>query len=200
MKRYLLLTFFTIALLLSACQSVPETVAPSTPEAGYPSAGQDATNNYGYPVPEQTAPTDIAYPAPSSLPTLAVGELPVPPAEALIPEQGKAALTGVLYSYTINAVIPGTQIYLTPAVGENLDQVPLALVGPQDSRGDIVATTDENGYILMNNLPPGNYYLVVWAPLNYSIVETADMIQTPLLIQLKADETLQLGVTYLSWP
>jgi hypothetical protein len=200
MKRYSLLTFLTILILLSACQSIPVTAMPNASIGDYPSEGQDASSNNGYPIPERIAPTDVAYPAPSSLPILAAGELPVPPTETLIPERGKAALTGVLYSYTIKAVIPETQIYLTPAVGNNLDQVPLALVGPQDSRGDIVATTDENGYILMNNIPPGNYFLIVWAPLNYSIVETADMIQTPLLIQLKTDEIFELGVTYLSWP
>lgn len=200
MKRYFFLTLLAFSILLSGCQQTPETAAPGGTGTGYPATGQDASNNYGYPVPEQTAPTDVDYPAPSSLPTLGVGELPKPPAETLIPEQGKAALTGVLYSYTINAVIPGTQIYLTPAIGDNSDQVPLALVGPQDSRGDIVAATDENGYILMNNLTPGNYFMIVWAPLNYSIVETAEMMQKPLLIELKADETLELGVTYLSWP
>lgn len=187
MKRSLLSVLLILAIQLSACSQTPEVKPTEVIESGYPVTGQ-------------LGPTAQGYPAPSSLPTLKPGELPQPPVDTPKPEAGKAALSGILYSYTVGAVIPGTPFYLTPAIGENQDQVPLALVGPQESRGDILGSTDENGYILMNNLPPGNYFLVVWAPLNWSVVETSDKIQTPLMINLKADESLNLGVSYISWP
>ncbi len=187
MKRMFLSITLLLAILMSACSQVKTNEPTEAGELGYPAQGS-------------LEPTDLGYPAPISLPTMRSGETPKSPIDTPKPETGKAALSGVLYSYTINSVIPGTPIYLTPAIGENKDQVPLALVGPQESRGDIIGTTDENGYILMNNLPPGNYYLVVWAPLNWSVVETADKNQTPLMIVLKSDESLNLDVAYVSWP
>lgn len=177
-----------LMLLLSACSNQTPNVATATPFEEV------------YPAPGPVNQVEQAYPPASFLPTLKPGELPEPPAESLKPDEGKSALNGVLYSYTIHAVIPGTVFYLTRAVGENNDQVPLALLGQQETRGDIAGSTDENGFIQLNNIEPGNYYMVVWAPLNWAVVETEAQNQTPLLIKLEANESVNLGIAYVSWP
>ena len=180
--------FVILMLLLSACGNQTPNVATATPFEEV------------YPAPGPVNQVEQAYPPASFLPTLKPGELPEPPAEILKPDEGKSALNGVLYSYTIHAVIPGTVFYLTRAVGENNDQVPLALLGQQETRGDIAGSTDENGFIELNNIEPGNYYMVVWAPLNWAVVETEAQNQTPLLITLAANESVNLGIAYISWP
>lgn len=115
-----------------------------------------------------------------------------------IPEPGKASVSGLLYSFTGKGPIPGTLFYLTP-VGE-LDDPPNVLVGPRSDQGDIRGISDDKGQIVLNNVPPGNYYLVVWAPYNWILAVESETDATPRLIILEPNQRVNLGIIYLSWP
>lgn len=113
---------------------------------------------------------------------------------------GKTYLRGILYSYTIDSIIPGTGIYLTPAVGDNNNEFPTMLVGPQESRGDIATFSNLEGIFEFNDVEPGNYYLIVWAPLSWSVVVNSETDQQPMLIELSANQQLDMGIALVSWP
>ncbi len=119
-------------------------------------------------------------------------------ADPPIPQSGKASISGLLYSFTGRSPIPGTLYYLTPA-GE-MGSPPNILVGPREEEGDIRGTSDERGQIRLNNIPPGSYYLVVWAPYNWILAVESEANMTPYLITLKPDQRLNLGIIYVPWP
>ncbi len=123
-----------------------------------------------------------------------------PPEDALKPAHGTASISGLVYSYTVHRVLPKTLYYLTPAIGENDDIIPPLLIGPEVENGDIASTTDEHGQINLTDIPPGNYYIILWAPLNWSIVESSPTEQVPRLIELKDGDRQALGNLYVSWP
>jgi hypothetical protein len=123
-----------------------------------------------------------------------------PPEDALEPAHGTASISGLVYSYTVNRVIPKTLYYLTPAVGENDDIIPALLIGPEEDNGDIKSETNRLGQIYLKDVPPGNYYIVVWAPYNWSIVENSPTEQVPRLIKLKEGDRQVLGNLFVSWP
>ncbi len=123
-----------------------------------------------------------------------------PPEDTLGPESGAASISGLVYSYTVNRVIPKTLYYLAPAVGENDDIIPSLLIGPEEDNGDIKSETNGLGQIYLKDVPPGNYYIVVWAPYNWSIVENSPTEQVPRLIKLKEGDRQVLGNLFVSWP
>lgn len=125
---------------------------------------------------------------------------PIPPADAPPPEAGMAALSGALYSYTINKIIPQTMFYLTKAEGENRDAMPGFLAGPDPARGDIVKQSDTYGNFQLAAVPPGSYFLIVSAPYNWCPAEISPDDSTPRRIQLAAGDRLALGIVYVSWP
>ncbi|NIV28437.1 MAG: hypothetical protein GWN58_02645, partial [Anaerolineae bacterium] len=116
-------------------------------------------------------------------------------------DSGKASVIGMLYTYTGHGPVPGTVCYLTPAKGDaEQPRPPAVFSGPQAEAGDVSGTSDEGGWIALNNIPPGNYYLAVWAPYNWIIADESDVDRTPRLITLEAGQQLDLGQIYLSWP
>ena len=123
-----------------------------------------------------------------------------PPVNAEKPDPGAASISGLVYSYTVHRVLPGTLLYLTPALGENKNIVPNLLIGPVEENGDITGTTDELGQINLKDIPPGNYYIILWAPYNWPIVEISPTEQTPRLIELKEGDRQALGILFVSWP
>ncbi len=144
-----------------------------------------------------------ATPSPVSSPVSATGATPlVPqaPPEAPAPEPGKASVSGVLYSFSVDRNIPETVFYLTPARGEAPTEPPTILAGPHPEEGDVRGVSDAQGRVTLNNAPPGNYYMAVWAPYNWILVTESDTDPTPRLITLSADGREDLGMLYLCWP
>jgi hypothetical protein len=142
------------------------------------------------PVDEQTS---ITQPSPSTLSINASAEVP-------LSEPGKASISGTLYSYTIERILPETVFYLTPAVGEDKRSMPAILVGPIEEKGDIRGVTDINGQFALNDIPPGNYFLITWAPYNWAPAVISETEQRARLIELEAGQREALGILYLSWP
>jgi hypothetical protein len=125
---------------------------------------------------------------------------PLPPSDAPQPEPGMAALSGALYSYTINKIIPETMFYLTKAQGDHRDSMPGFLAGPDPARGDIVEHSDPYGNFQFADIPPGRYFLIVSAPYNWCPAEISPGDPAPRLIALSAGDRLALGIVYVSWP
>jgi len=115
-----------------------------------------------------------------------------------VPKAGKAALCGVLHStYMDPSVIPKTAFYLMRAMDDSL---PTILTGPSVEKGDIQGVSDEMGMIFVSDIPPGNYYIVVWAPYNWILAVQSPEDLTPRLFALGPDRQHMLGVIYVPWP
>lgn len=136
----------------------------------------------------------------SILPTLENGQLPPAPSDAPTPQEGKASISGTVFSYTSFIVIPDTTIYLTPAQGNKQELFPM-LTGPNPQAGDIQGRTDSKGRLFINNVPPGNYFIIVWAPYSWSVVvDRSKDPPSPLLFSFEANRKYPLGVLQVSWP
>ena len=181
-----------IALLINACSF------PATPQSGTSSAGPGPQNQVS-PEPGSALPP---YPAPeqAKAATYAVGELPGAPMSAPEPEPGKASISGIFFSYTIRQTIPETAFYLTSGIGPDQREMPPILIGPRSEKGDISGRSSPDGQIALNAIAPGCYYLVVWAPYNWAVAQVSETDNSPLLLELSADQARQLGVIFLSWP
>jgi len=117
------------------------------------------------------------------------------------PTAGNASLSAVLYSPGVNRVIPGTNFYLTPAIEQDGQLlIPTLYSGPNPESGDVAGFTNDYGQLLLDNVPPGNYYLAVWTVYNWPLAFGAPDAQLPLLIQVAAGETKNLGLLYVEWP
>ena len=125
---------------------------------------------------------------------------PVAPLHAPLPKNGWSSISGTLYSYTIDSILPDTMFYLTRAIGQDKTLFPPILTGPDEDAGDIRAFTDDNGQFALDNVPPDSYFLITWAPYNWVPAEVSPGSQSPRLIKLEAGQSEALGVLYLSWP
>lgn len=153
----------------------------------------------GGPSPTEAVTASGPRPPANAAPTQSANSLN-PPAFAPEAEPGTASISGVIYSYTISRILPETLLYLTPAIGDQADTVPPLIIGPEEDSGDIITTSNVKGEVLLDDIPPGSYYMIVWAPLNWSIVEASDEDPSPRLIRLEAGEQIPLGVLFVSWP
>jgi len=147
-------------------------------------------------LPPTTAPSSVTEspisPLPSPAATQTAHSLPVP-------EPGKAAVGGEIFSYTGNGPVPGTFLYLY-ALQQGTTDIPAVLGSARTEQGDISGKTDEQGRFVLNNVPPGDYYLAIWAPLTWLIIPRSRSDETPRLISVKADERVDLGRLELAWP
>jgi hypothetical protein len=117
------------------------------------------------------------------------------------PEAGKASLSGLLYSYSLGQVIPGTQFYLTKAITVSNKLIPPTwYTGPKEEMGDVNGFSDSWGRFSFDNVPPGDYYLAVWTVYDWLLAFESREAKEPLLIQLKAGDQLSLGRLYVEWP
>jgi hypothetical protein len=97
-------------------------------------------------------------------------------------------------------MIPDTDFYLTAALGDK-KEIPPVFTGPNLKIGDITGRSDKNAEFQLDNLPPGAYYLIVWAP--YSWIPAVNPSTDPardFLIEVKAGQKYPLGVVQFAWP
>ena len=193
MKINNLVLAFILFLVISitACSGAPASPLATQTLASLGSQG-------GYPAPIQEA---TSYPAGKIFVTmLPEGVLPEAPKKAPDTTSDTASISGVLYSYNNRQVIPQTEFFLIPAVGPEKRDVPPVIVSPESKRGEIISTSGDSGEINLKDIPPGNYYIVIWAPMNWVIAQNSESDITPRLIELKAGSRIPLGVVYVSWP
>lgn len=190
MNKFLGVIFCGIlALSLMSCQVTTELPIPASTFA--------VTQPEAYPALQSQ---NSAYPMAEGLENLPTQITPNPPANAPEPEAGKGSISGTLYSPTQKMVIPDTQFYLTPGWGEDHLEVPPIFVGPQVDKGDISLITDNLGNFSVNNIPPDNYYLVVWAPMTWDVAQVSETDIQPMLLEIMADQMYPYGIVYVSWP
>ena len=196
-KVYFYLLCLTAIFVLSSCSPAQVNISTPTPEAD-PTAVVEA----GYPAPGETqSALDISKMYPSANdPNFNTVQTPEASVKAAEPEPGMASISGMIFSDTIDRVIPDTMFYLTPAIGEQKNEIPPAFVGPVAENGDIVGKTDKEGQFSINNIPPGSYVLVVEAPYNWSVGQIGENIFEPLIIKADSDQKTDLGVVFVSWP
>lgn len=138
----------------------------------------------------------IAVPSDINAITELAGETKAP-----TPQEGMAALSGVLYSPVVNRIIPGTQFYLTPAIEQDGQlHIPTLFEGPKEAEGDIIGISNDQGQILLDNIPPGNYYMPVWTIYDWPLAFGGQDEKLPLLITVEAGEQIDLGLLYVQWP
>jgi hypothetical protein len=123
---------------------------------------------------------------------------PTPAPTLARPAPGEAAIQGKLIVTGTQQPLSETVFYLTPGIGEQGDEPPVALGAIQAQ--DIQGRTEMDGSFVLTDVPPGNYYMVIWAPLNWSILPEPDQDETPRLLELEAGQTLNLGEMVIIWP
>lgn len=135
-----------------------------------------------------------------TVPGLTLQASPEPPKDAPLPQPGKASISGVLYSFTLPHVLGNTLFYLTSAVGTDRRQMPNLLIGPEDKKGDIRGYTNARGQFALDNIPSGNYYLIVGVPYNWIPAVISGEDETPQLIELYPSQRKPLGIVLVPWP
>lgn len=171
----LILRLLAACMLLAACARVPQPTIP-TPTATPP-------------------PSPSAEPTPSAAPhELVLIEPPEPESSSV------GSLAGALYSLSGRGPIPGTTFFLTAATGEGRTAPPSVLTGAKTTAGDILATSGANGEFAFDAIPPGRYYLAVWAPYDWILAVQSETDDTPRLIEVEAGQRLDLGRVDVPWP
>ncbi len=164
-------------------------------EEGYPFEIQDGDPSIGYPLVNQLEDPSIGYPEPviTKINPEEIKLFPTPPD----PDPGLASLSAVLYTPYLSQIIPDTSFYLMPAIGEN-NEVPPIISGPDVNQGDVHGFTNDQGFLVLNNISPDLYYLVVWSPYTWTLAENKDGI--PLLIEIISDSKNDLRSIDVPWP
>jgi hypothetical protein len=139
------------------------------------------------------------------LPTATVEVSPVAPTTPAIEvppprESGLASLGGTLVTIYGDGPIPGTVFYLTRAIDDNGARPPSVLSGYHADRGDVRGTSGDHGELVLDAVPPGRYYLAVWAPYNWILAVESETDDTPRLIEVEAGQRLDLGRVDVPWP
>ena len=118
------------------------------------------------------------------------------------PQPGQAALSAVLWSRANNQTIYGTNVYLTPAdIVDGKPAPPVIYLGPKpEENGDVTGQTNMEGQLLIDNIPPGDYYLVVWSVYDWPAAFTSPDDNLPVLISVGDGDKLDLGLLYVDWP
>ena len=187
--RILILVALSIIMALTACgksatetpigseESYPAPLASESPVSGGPAIAAD--------LPDYLAPSEML---PLTPPT--DGDIPKPSA-------GLASVGGIpVYTDVMRTLYPSMSAYLTPAVGQGNDVMYPVQSGP--TVNDFATLTDEHGWVLFKDVPPGNYFLVVIRPPGWTVAaQSQEKLGLNLLITLAADEVNNLGIIYL---
>jgi len=189
----LLFVLFTvlISLVITGCTNIDvNTTSEGLISSQYPAYDESITidPSSGYPSIDNVVTTPLP-----------AGTLPDSPKSAPKPAENFASISGTLFSLT-NRVVSETKFYLYRAIDQDNPQLPSLIVGPSSDNGDIDSWSDINGQFEINNIPPGNYFLIVWVPQGWEIVQTSVDDDTPLLISLSENEQKAFGVMRVQFP
>ena len=181
--QWLILIFGLGSFILGGCQSQPPIVP--TEQSATPEIEAQSTATQ---ISALSSPLTSPVPSPQPTPTISK------------PRAGQAAIRGALSSNITQRPIAETLFYLTPGLGEQGDLFPPLLAGPQEK--DIQGYTDKQGWFTLSNVPPGTYYLIIWAPLSWTPLSYIDgaNVGEPIPLDLQPDQTLDLGEMITRWP
>lgn len=160
--------------------NAPET-APISPESIYPAAAAAVIND--------TYPIKL----PEGVP---LGSLSAP-TEAPYPQPGFASISGLLYAYDISQVLVNTNFWLYPAVTVGDKKVPPPIITNGDpAAGDIYGRTDGSGAFYLDNVPAGDYFLLINYPDHTVIGQASPTPNAYLLITVAPGDRIAYGVIY----
>lgn len=131
------------------------------------------------------APTDARIAQATAMPTLA---------------PGMGCLMGRAVTLANGAGIPGTTYYLAPALGGDEPYPPVMYAGPDREQGHVPGTTGPQGEIDLRDVPPGRYYLAMWAPYDWVLAVISPESEEPLLLTIEPDACIDLGQITFPWP
>lgn len=180
-QTFLMILVCCLTLVLAACQST------------YPEVAQ--------PIDTITAqaPETSSFISPLVFDSPLTTGTPYPTPTAPIPLPGRAVVRGGIISRLTGMPIADTSVYLIRGVGPNRDEMPPVWPGPVE--GDVRGRTDMQGWFVFKDVPPGIYYMAIWAPLDYVVVEKQENgVNKPLSLNVQADQILDLGLMAIYWP
>lgn len=137
-------------------------------------------------------------PAPKAVSTSPVATpAQVVPAASLIspvptPAAGQGVVTGILIDQRTGQPAVKTILYLEPSMNH---EAPPLLYGPLNNQPK--TTSLEGGQFIINNVPPGEYILALYSPVDILFYQRAD--GTAVLVQVKPGEVtdLETVATYI---
>ena len=123
----------------------------------------------------------------------------IPPTAANSPQPGTASISGLLYQTQGSMVLKNLDFYLSPAVeAAGMKVVNPIITNPDPAVGDVIGRTNDNGIFFLDNIPPGDYFLLINFP-DRSVVAQADQtLGNILLISLSAGDQIPLGVLFIN--
>jgi hypothetical protein len=109
------------------------------------------------------------------------------------PAAGQGVVTGLLIDRQTGQPAAKTILYLEPAMNHG---VPPILYGPLQNQPR--TTSLEGGQFVMANVPPGEYILALYSPIDILFYQQAD--GSAVLVQVKAGEVADLDKVISSIP
>lgn len=108
-----------------------------------------------------------------------------------------ASIQGVVHVLSDNTVINKGLLYLK-IVNNKDTKVPSLILGdPRLDDGDIIGVTNEEGFFIIDNILPGEYYIVVQYPPYWTLVQKSAQVSDPLIISLQPNADIKLGDLYI---
>jgi len=194
MKKTLLLLLLVLSLSLAACSAEPAapTAAEPSPSAALPEATQSAPET-AYPAADMVLSSAYPIKLPEGVPLSSLSA----PAEALPTQAGFASISGLLYAYDISQILVNTDFWLFPAVTVGDQKVPPPIITNGDpAAGDIYGRTDASGAFYLDNVPAGDYYLLINYPDHTVIGQASPTPNAYLLITVAPGDRIAYGVIY----
>jgi len=185
-KKTIIQIFLILIFFLIGCTEQQEiTSTPVDNESGYP-----LTN---------TQNADAYPPGYDSYQMVIDFEDLEPPTEAKSPEEGKASISGLLYQTQGSMILKNLDFFLSPAVLINEQPVVSPIITyPDVEKGDIAGKTDANGVFYLNNISPGDYFLVIVFPDRTVVAKPNQASENELLISLSEGDQIPLGVLFIN--
>lgn len=201
------LIIFTLFILFSfvACTNVQTTTVKSETSIS-PAQQTSVANKTSVPSPEFFPSESELYPVytailentyPLDVSTVVLLEDLQPPLDTLPPEPGCASISGLLYAYDISKILMNTEFWLYPAVTVGDKKViPPIITNGSVKDGDVNGKTDENGVFFLDNVPPGDYYLIINYPDHTVVGQSKPTAEAYLLISISEGDRIPLGVIF----
>lgn len=116
-----------------------------------------------------------------------------------VPEPGTetGVLVGRIFSTSLNEYLGVYPVYL----GEILPLAPGDdyLITLKEKESPKVET-DEQGYVVFSDIPPGEYAIIVWLPFDSAVVPDPNTADKELRVQVVAGEVTDFGTANIEFP
>lgn len=111
------------------------------------------------------------------------------------PAEGKAILTGVLKVEHTDTAMMGVELYLANHIGATPD-TPMYSMDPSSAPR---TATDNEGYFVFRDVPPGHYAIVVWSPFNSFLIRDPKT-KLSFALDVQPNQVYDIGTFYEPLP